>query len=137
LRPACGVGALFAAPSRNRVAACSDGLTGWDDMTVWDALIRHKDRSVVGVLRGFLRSNELSRTAIAGAQMAVDSLVVPISSFLSLGFTVFALRHDGIHFHIYVLPTAAATIVLVFNLARSGVYNTFNAQPIGGSEIRY
>jgi Undecaprenyl-phosphate glucose phosphotransferase len=64
--------------------------------------------------------------------MAVDSLVVPISSFLSLSFTIFVLRHDGIDFYIYVLPTAAATIVLVFNLARSGVYDTFNApSPLG------
>jgi Undecaprenyl-phosphate glucose phosphotransferase len=65
--------------------------------------------------------------------MAIDSLIVPISSFLSLGFTIFALRHDSINFYIYVLPTAAATIVLVFNLARSGVYDTFNAPSVLGA----
>ena len=68
-------------------------------MTVWDALVRHKDRNAVDGLRGLLRSNEFSRTAIAGAQMAVDSVIVPISSFLSLSFTIFVLRHDGIHFY--------------------------------------
>jgi len=102
-------------------------------MTGWDTLVRHKDRNAVGALRGFLRSNEFSRTAIAGAQMAVDSLIVPISSFLSLSFTIFVLRHEGIHFYLYVLPTAAATIVLVFNLARSGVYDTFNALSLLGA----
>ena len=65
--------------------------------------------------------------------MAVDSVIVPISSFLSLSFTIFVLRHDGIHFYIYVLPTAAATIVLVFNLARSGVYGTSNAPSLLGA----
>ena len=43
--------------------------------------------------------------------MAVDSLIVPISSFLSLSFTIFVLRHEGINFYLYVLPTAAATII--------------------------
>jgi Undecaprenyl-phosphate glucose phosphotransferase len=100
-------------------------------MTVWDALV-HKDRNAVGALHGVLWSKS-SRTAIAGAQMAIDSLIVPISSFLSLGFTIFVLRHEGIHFYIYVLPTAAATIVLVFNLARSGVYDTFSAPSLLGS----
>jgi Undecaprenyl-phosphate glucose phosphotransferase len=59
--------------------------------------------------------------------MATDGFIVPIASFLALGFTSFVLRHDGIHFYLYVLPTAAATVVLVFNLARSGVYDIFNA----------
>jgi Undecaprenyl-phosphate glucose phosphotransferase len=102
-------------------------------MTVWDTLVRHKDRNAVGALRSFLWSNEFSRTGIAVAQMAVDSLIVLISSCLSLTFTIFALRHDGIHFYIYVLPTAAATIVLVFNLARSGVYDTVNAPSLSGA----
>src|ERR1700751_3211553 len=102
-------------------------------MTVWDALVRHRHRNTVDALRRFLRSNEFSRTAIAGAQMAVDSLIEPISSFLSLSFTIFVLRHEGINFYLYVLPTAAATIVLVFNLARSGVYDTFDAPSLLGA----
>jgi hypothetical protein len=96
-------------------------------MTVRDALVGRKDRNAVGAMRGFLRFNDFSRTGIAVAQMAADSIILPISSFLSLSFTIFVLRHDGIDFYLYVLPTAAATIVLVFNLARSGVYDILNA----------
>jgi Undecaprenyl-phosphate glucose phosphotransferase len=65
--------------------------------------------------------------------MAIDSLIVPISSFLSLSFTIFVFRHEGVHYYLYALPTAAATIVLVFNLARSGVYDTFNAPSLLGA----
>ena len=96
-------------------------------MTVRDALVGHKDRNAVGAMRGFLRFNDFSRTGIAVAQMAADSFILPTSSFLSLSFTIFVLRHDGIDFYLYVLPTAAATIVLVFKLARSGVYDIVNA----------
>src|SRR5215472_7194002 len=95
-------------------------------MTVRDVLVRHKDRNAVGALRAFLHVNEFSRSMIAAAQMATDSFIVPISSFLSLSFTIFVLRHDGIHFYLYVFPTAAATIVLVFNMARSGLYDIFS-----------
>jgi hypothetical protein len=94
-------------------------------MTVRDVLVRQNDNNVAGALRSSSRFNEFSRTAIAIAQMATDGLIVPIASFLALGFTIFVLRHEGIHFYLYVLPTAAATVVLVFNLARSGVYDTF------------
>ena len=103
----------------------SEGKTPGAGMTVRDVLVQEQDRSPVGAAVGRMRFG-FTRTGIAIAQMATDGLFVPISSFLSLCFTIFVLRHEGIHFSLYVLPTVVATIVLVFNLARSGVYDIFN-----------
>jgi len=95
-------------------------------MTVRDALVQQQDRNPVGAAVGHIGFG-LSRTGITIAQMAADGLFVLISSLLSLCFTIFVLRHEGVHFSLYVLPTVVATVVLVFNFARSGVYDVFNA----------
>jgi Undecaprenyl-phosphate glucose phosphotransferase len=95
-------------------------------MTVRDVLERESDRNAIGAVLSRVRFDEFRRTGIAIAQMATDGLLVPISASLSLCFTTFVLRHEGIHFYLYVFPTVAATVVLVFNFARSGAYDIFN-----------
>lgn len=82
---------------------------------------------------GALYFSEVSRTMIALVQMAVDSCTVSISSFLSLSYATSVLRHEDINFNLYILPTAALTVIVVFNLARSGVYNVFNT--LSGFEV--
>jgi Undecaprenyl-phosphate glucose phosphotransferase len=62
---------------------------------------------------------------LAIVQMVADCCVVQISSFLSLGFTIFWRHHEYIRIYLYVVPTIATTILLICSLARSGVYNVF------------
>jgi Undecaprenyl-phosphate glucose phosphotransferase len=91
-------------------------------MTVSDIPIEQRDRETAGTLH----FTEFSRTMIAVAQMVADGCIVPISSFLSLSLVIFVQRHDNINFYLYAFPTVAATVGLVFSLARSGVYDVFN-----------
>jgi Undecaprenyl-phosphate glucose phosphotransferase len=91
-------------------------------MTVSDIPVEQMDRKTAGTLH----FTEFSRTMIAVAQMAADGCIVPISSLLSLSFVIFVQRHDNINFYLYAPPTVAATVGLVFSLARSGVYDVFN-----------
>ena len=91
-------------------------------MTVSDIPVEQRGRKTAGTLH----FTEFSRTMIAVAQMAADGCIVPISSLLSLSFVIFVQRHDNINFYLYAPPTIAATVGLVFSLARSGVYDVFN-----------
>jgi Undecaprenyl-phosphate glucose phosphotransferase len=91
-------------------------------MTIEDTYVGKRN----GKTLGSLYFPEISRTTITIAQMAADGCLVPISSLLSLSFAVFARRHDHIDLYLYVPPTVAATVVLVFSLARSGIYDVFN-----------
>src|SRR5438874_10655464 len=79
-----------------------------------------------GKAAGALYLTEVNRTTIAIAQLAADGCLVSFSSLLSLSLAIFVQRHDHINFYLYVPPTVAATVVLVFCLARSGVYDVFN-----------
>jgi Undecaprenyl-phosphate glucose phosphotransferase len=92
-------------------------------MTVSDIPIARKDP------KPFTSFNldEFSRTVVAGAQMAADALILTTLSFLSLGVVVYLRRHEGISYYLYLFPTIGASLTLVFSLARSGVYDVFNA----------
>ena len=91
-------------------------------MTASDTPIEQRDRRPAGTL-GF---DEFSRTMITVAQMVADGCIISITSFLSLGFSIFVLRHDNINFYMYILPTAGATVVFVFSLARAGICDVFS-----------
>jgi Undecaprenyl-phosphate glucose phosphotransferase len=91
-------------------------------MTVSDISVEQRD----GRTASALQFADFSRTMITVAQMAADSCIVLISSLLSLGFAIFARRHADIDFYLYFPPTVGATVVLIFSLARSGVYDVFN-----------
>src|SRR5438128_958649 len=91
-------------------------------MTASDLAIKQQDRTP----ESGLHFNEFSRAMIAVSQMAADACILPISSLLSLGFAIVTRHHEDIYFYLYVLPTVAATVVLVLSLARSGVYDVFN-----------
>jgi Undecaprenyl-phosphate glucose phosphotransferase len=95
-------------------------------MTVRDILVRPKQYNAVDALHPSLHLNEFNRTLVAAVQMLADGCIVPIASFLSLSFAIFVLRHDDIRFCLYVPPTFAVTVILIFSLARSGVYDVFN-----------
>src|SRR5438874_2753204 len=91
-------------------------------MTVSDLAIKHREPTT----GDSLRFNEFSRSIIPVAQMAADACILPLSSLLSLGFAIIAGRHDGANFYLYAPPTIAATVLLILNLAHSGVYDVFN-----------
>jgi Undecaprenyl-phosphate glucose phosphotransferase len=91
-------------------------------MTVNDIPIYQRDRKVISAAH----FNQFSRTMMTVAQMAADGCVVPIASFLSLSFAIFVQRHENINFQLYIPPTVAVALGLVFGLACSGVYDVFN-----------
>lgn len=91
-------------------------------MTVSDICVEQFDERT----RGAKHFSQFRRTVIAAAQMAGDACILLASSFLSLSFAILARHHNAINVFLYVPPTIAATVVLIFSLARSGIYDVFN-----------
>jgi Undecaprenyl-phosphate glucose phosphotransferase len=94
-------------------------------MTVGDMLISTKVRNTPR----FLNFDDVSRSGIAAAQMAVDGLILIALSYVALSFAIFLEHHEPgyIEYYLYLYPTIGATVTMVFTFARSGVYNVFNA----------
>jgi Undecaprenyl-phosphate glucose phosphotransferase len=69
--------------------------------------------------------HEISRTAIAVAQMVVDGVMLVVLSYVSLSFAIYFGHHDPryIEYYSYLVPTIGATLAMVFAFARSGVYD--------------
>jgi Undecaprenyl-phosphate glucose phosphotransferase len=78
--------------------------------------------------RSTFKISEISRTAIAVAQMAVDGVTLVVLSYVSLSFAIFFGHHDQryIEYFTYLIPTVCATLTMVFIFARSGVYDVLN-----------
>lgn len=91
-------------------------------MTVSDISVEQVDERP----RGAKHFGQFRRTVIAAAQMAADACILLASSFLSLSFAILARRHYSINVFLYFPPTIAATVVLIFSLARSDIYDVFN-----------
>ena len=72
--------------------------------------------------------NEVSRTLFAISQMTVDGISLIVLSYLSLSLAIFLRNHDKsyIEYVLYLIPTVATTISMVFMFARAGVYNPLN-----------
>jgi Undecaprenyl-phosphate glucose phosphotransferase len=94
-------------------------------MSVGDIPIPEKDRRASRTFN----FNELNRTIFAVAQMLADGVTLIVLSYVSLSIALFVGRHDPRYgeYYIYLIPTLAATVSMVFAFARSGVYNVFNA----------
>src|SRR5216684_3751510 len=94
-------------------------------MTVGDMPISAKVRNSSRILN----FDDVSRSGIAVAQMAVDGLMLTALSYVALSFAIFLEHHEPgyVEYYLYLYPTIGAIVTMVFTFARSGVYNVFNA----------
>jgi Undecaprenyl-phosphate glucose phosphotransferase len=74
------------------------------------------------------RSPKENRITIASFQMAVDGAMLIILSYASLSMTMHLTNHDPnrIEYLSYFFPTIGVTLLTVFTLARSGIYDPIN-----------
>lgn len=70
----------------------------------------------------------VGRTFFAISQMVIDGISLVLLSYFSLSLAIFLGKHDKyyIEYIIYLIPTLATTISMVFTFARAGIYDAFN-----------
>jgi Undecaprenyl-phosphate glucose phosphotransferase len=75
-----------------------------------------------------LSIEEFNRTFFTLSQMLADGFALVLLSYVSLSVALRLGRHDAQYaeYYIYLLPTLAVTVSVVFAFARSSVYNVFN-----------
>jgi Undecaprenyl-phosphate glucose phosphotransferase len=98
-------------------------------MTVGEFPVPRRDRgSFENNDRGSFESNDVSRTSLAISQMLMDGVALIVLSYVSLSVAMFLGKHakNYVEYVFYLIPTIAATIVMVCMFARSGVYNPLN-----------
>jgi Undecaprenyl-phosphate glucose phosphotransferase len=78
---------------------------------------------------GDIESQDVSRVWFAVSQMVMDGISLILLSYLSLSLAVFLRTHDKHYaeYIMYLVPTVATTVIIVFISARAGVYDPFNA----------